>query len=672
MNLTLAQRLYAGFGIVILLMIIISMTMWTKSDQIHDISLEVEKDDVPGAILYLQVLDEMGDMHTNVLEYLNGETQAADSFLANYQEFTQTLAKLTLLESATQADRDKMAKIKNIGDTIAQRAKNEVFSRYDPDVEAWAFSLIKDLEQGVGVELESLLDSLKQQEFDEALNSTELEESLRDDLPGVRLYLELIDESGDMLASITSYTAGDLTKKAAFEKDTASFNQYLSQLKPLEQRPQEIANLQQIKALQQQIIDAAEQIFIRFDPLGRQEALASENNMQHTLFAELEKILDDSAAEEQHDAEMALEEILALLSSMIYSLIAVTIIGVVLAIVISYLLAKGINRRLLEVLNVARSISQGDLTAKPISETPADEIGALAKAMNSMTASLNQLLQEISQVASTVATSSAEIRSATEHSTASCHEQVNRTTAIATAAEQMSATVAEVAQQSAQASTNATESGDLASEGGSIVTQTVAGINQLSDMVSRAAETVDQLGKRSNEIGDVIQVIDGIAEQTNLLALNAAIEAARAGEQGRGFAVVADEVRTLASRTSEATQEVAKSIGAIQADTKLAISSIGEGTEQARTSVELAEQAGRSLETIVSSASGLAAMITSIATATEQQSVTTNEIAQDVTSIRESSNEVLDISNQTASKVEDMSAQAEQLESLVSQFKLRG
>ncbi|WP_076412212.1 methyl-accepting chemotaxis protein [Shewanella sp. UCD-KL12] len=671
MNLTIAQRLYAGFGIVILLMILISITTWTNSNQIRAISTEVEMDDVPGAILYLQVLDEVGDMQSSVLEYLTGETDEVANFEENYAEFNTFYNKLRPLESAKQSDIDKMDTIKSLVDEYAMRTRRDIFQRYNPDTEAWAFEVIKTLESTVGVELENLLDTLKQEEYEDALQSTDLEESLQDDLPGVRLYLELIDEAGDMLASVTSFAAGDTSKKNAFDKDAESFVNYLNQLRPLEQKPAELKNLEKIEQLYNKLKSDSYQIFERFDPTGRASALKAIDDMEHSLFEKVEEILDSSASEEQTDATNALEETLHLLDSMIFTLIVATVIGVLLAAIISYLLATSIKKRLGEVLTLANQISQGDLTSQPITDTRPDEIGNLASTMNIMTDSLNELLREINSVAATVANSSSDIQSATLESAASCNEQVHRTTAIATAAEEMSATVSEVAQQSAQASTNATESGELAQEGGDIVKQTVDGINRLSEMVTDAAATVDQLGTRSNEIGDVIQVIDGIAEQTNLLALNAAIEAARAGEQGRGFAVVADEVRTLASRTSEATQEVAKSIGAIQADTKVAIASITEGTEQAHRSVELAKKAGESLDTIVDGASGLAAMITSIATATEQQSVTTNEIAKDVTSIRESSNEVLEISNQTSEKVQGMSSQAVQLEQLVSRFKLR-
>ena len=599
MKITISQRIYAGFSIVILLMLAVSLTIWLKSNAIQKIVTEVQSDDIPGVILYLQVLDEVGDMQSNVLEYLTGETDEVDGLKENYEEFKGFFAQLKPLESATQKDRDKMAKIKKLVDSYAKRAEEEIFNRYNPDTEKWAFALIKELEINTATELETLLDRLKQEEFNDALKSTDLAESLRDDLPGVRLYLELIDEAGDMLASITSFTAGDLSKKNAFEKDKQSFATYFKQLQPLEQKPQEIINLAKIDELYQKIIATAEEIFEKFDPTGRVAALKAVDDMEHNLFYVVETILDSSAEEEKTDALTAIDKTLSSLSNQLSTLIILSIIAVIAAGLISFYLTNNINRRLQKVLHFANNISNGDLTAPPLTDDSGDEIGDLAMAMNTMANSLNELINDINNVSNSLASASNDILTATLDMTNNCNEQADKASVISVATEEMTATVNEVAQQSSTAATSASESGVQATTGGQVVTQTVQGINLLSEAVNETASMINQLGERSTEIGNVIQVINGIAEQTNLLALNAAIEAARAGEQGRGFAVVADEVRTLAARTTQATQEVAKSIGAIQTDTSAVISSINQGIEQASKSVELANKAGESLETIM-------------------------------------------------------------------------
>jgi methyl-accepting chemotaxis protein len=194
----------------------------------------------------------------------------------------------------------------------------------------------------------------------------------------------------------------------------------------------------------------------------------------------------------------------------------------------------------------------------------------------------------------------------------------------------------------------AAENGQTAEEGGRVVEQTVGKIRQIAEVVGQSAKTVERLGVSSQQIGEIVSVIDDIAEQTNLLALNAAIEAARAGDQGRGFAVVADEVRKLAERTTSATKEISGMVKAIQTETAEAVRSMQHGNEEMRAGIVLADQAGEALEQIVGQTQNTVDLISQIASASEEQSVTSEEIARSVEAIStvsaESARGVTDIS----------------------------
>ena len=271
-----------------------------------------------------------------------------------------------------------------------------------------------------------------------------------------------------------------------------------------------------------------------------------------------------------------------------------------------WLVGRSAVRRVPSLMKFAESMAAGDLTTR-LNFNTSDEFGRLGDALDRGIASMSQVVGDVS-------------RSSTEVAGAA--------TEIAAAAEEMSASVGEVARQASAAADSAGKSGEMAVSGGEVVSKTVVEMKSISEAVNTTAETISQLGKRGDEIGKVIGVINDIADQTNLLALNAAIEAARAGEHGRGFAVVADEVRKLAERTTRATEEVSTSIKAIQEETKTAVERMNQGTEQVKEGVQLAEQAGQNLSQIVEGANQVASLITSISAASEEAGAATTQSAQ--------------------------------------------
>ncbi len=350
---------------------------------------------------------------------------------------------------------------------------------------------------------------------------------------------------------------------------------------------------------------------------------------------------------------------------------AIAACAALISISLGIFLAGRMIQRIGAVADRLRDISEGegDLT-QSVQIEGRDEIAALAQAFNTFVKQIHDTIVEVASVTSNVAAASTQIAASSDEMAQGMNTQNNQVMQISSAIEQMSASIVEVARKSNDAAANASDSGKVAQEGGQVVSETITDMQAISDAVNAGAASVSELGKRSQQIGQIIEVINDIADQTNLLALNAAIEAARAGEHGRGFAVVADEVRKLADRTTKATDEIADSIKAIQGETQQAVDRMQSGTQQVETGVQRAQRAGASLQQIVSSAQEVASLIQSIAAAAEQQSSASEQVARNVEAVSEVTQSATQGANQAASTAGQLSTQAEQLQRLVGKFKV--
>jgi methyl-accepting chemotaxis protein len=331
------------------------------------------------------------------------------------------------------------------------------------------------------------------------------------------------------------------------------------------------------------------------------------------------------------------------------------------------MLSKPLNNLIAIVQEIASG--EGDLT-KRLNIQRGDEIGRLAHWFDTFIGSLHKIISDVASSTRQVAAAATEIAASSEQMSAGITRQQQQASQVSAAVEEMSATVTEVAKKSGEAANAASGSQKDANSGGEVVRQTVTEIKAIAQDVSSSAEAVAGLGKKGEQIGAIIEVINDIADQTNLLALNAAIEAARAGEHGRGFAVVADEVRKLAERTQQATEEVSKSIREIQDETKSAVVRIEAGSKRVNHGVELAGNAGQSLERIVASSQTLGSMVESIAAAAEEQSAASEQIARSIEQINAVTRESAEGASQAAKAAGDLSSQAERLQSLVSGIKV--
>ncbi len=352
----------------------------------------------------------------------------------------------------------------------------------------------------------------------------------------------------------------------------------------------------------------------------------------------------------------------------IVNVVALTIIMIISFIMLN--LYRAITVPMNDLIKIAQSYSKGDLSIV-MNETKNDEFGQLATHFNTATTKLSDMITAVKNFTDTILDDSSKLSTLSLQISQNSEEQSTRTTEAASSMDELSASFVDVAKNTSQAAESSKEATKLATQGGDIVAKTVSGMERISKTVNESAQIIEELGTRSDQIGEIIKVINDIAGQTNLLALNAAIEAARAGEQGRGFAVVADEVRKLAERTTSATNEIGEMIKGFQNDTQNAVTSMHTGTREVEAGVELSVQAGNSLKQIMKSSESVTDMVQQVATSAEEQSSAGDVIASNVEMISNLTQQTAESAKQSSQSTNEMNALVHQLEQLLDGFKLR-
>ncbi|MDP4530415.1 methyl-accepting chemotaxis protein [Alkalimonas delamerensis] len=352
---------------------------------------------------------------------------------------------------------------------------------------------------------------------------------------------------------------------------------------------------------------------------------------------------------------------------LVWTAMALTI---VIAIALIFLLRRLISEPMKTLKNRAQQIAGGDLTGAPLQVASTDEVGMAALAFNEMQQQLHDLMAGLIGNANKVAEHAAHVAVITSETDQDLQRQAAEIDQLATAMNEMAATIAEVAKHAQNTSTATHDSEQHAEQGQTIVRRVIDAISDIAAEVEQASGTITTVQQESTNIGGILDTIQAIAEQTNLLALNAAIEAARAGEQGRGFAVVADEVRTLAARTQQSTTEIKTLIDRLQQSSGAAVATMQTGVEKAKGGVALADQAGSALTDIMSSVSSITDMTLQIASATEQQSTVVQEMDQNLLKVNSLTVETKARSQQADATSTELERMAQDLLAYGKRFKI--
>ena len=361
----------------------------------------------------------------------------------------------------------------------------------------------------------------------------------------------------------------------------------------------------------------------------------------------------------------------AMLSKFRYSAVIATIVAVTIIIILLSLLIRMLLQPLHIMTRAMEDIAngEGDLTKRLDIHTH-DEFGTLGNAFNRFVERIHTSIREVSSATEQVNEVALRVVSASNSSMVNSDEQANRTNSVAAAINELGAAAQEIARNAAEASHQASDARSLAEQGQQVVERNIGAMNQLSEMLSASSTNIESLNNKTVNIGQILEVITSISQQTNLLALNAAIEAARAGEAGRGFAVVADEVRNLAHRTQESAQQVQKMIDELQVGARESVSTMSESQRHSLDSVEIANLVGERLNSVTQRIGEIDGMNQSVATATEEQTSVVEAINMDITEINTLNQEGVENLQSTLRACADLEQQAARLKHLVGSFRI--
>ncbi|MFZ0153767.1 MAG: methyl-accepting chemotaxis protein [Pseudomonas sp.] len=633
-NISINLKLGLGFGLVLLLTSLLALTGWNsmgglinRSNWMSDIT---------------QLNSDLTNLRITRLQYMltGGDDATAGNVQVKLNAFSEQQQKL--LKSFKSPENVKL--LQDLGQTISeyQVSINKMRAGYKTSLAArdsmnLAASRAIELIDAINADILALPegDASRLEQF---RTVTQAKEQLFQVRLAVRSYIADISSETEQLA---------LRQLDGALAEIASLNR---------QMPSEATRIKQFESAVLAYRDAVRQFR---DATAAIAVAREEMTVQGATIVKTSDALYTIQLE-RRDSESAQARTLQLTATLLALLV-----GVLAAVIIT----RQITRPLRETLSVVEKIAAGDLTHN-LRVTRRDELGVLQLGIQRMGSTLRELISGIRDGVTQIASAAEELSAVTEETSAGVNSQKVETDQVATAMHEMAATVQEVARNAEHASSAATDADSQARAGDQVVAEAISQIERLAEEVHRSTEAMGLLQQESQKIGSVMDVIKSVAEQTNLLALNAAIEAARAGEAGRGFAVVADEVRGLAQRTQKSTEEIEELVAGLQSGTQQVANVMLGSRNLTDSSVELTRKAGASLESITRTVSNIQSMNQQIAAAAEQQSAVAEQISRSIINVRDVSEQTAAASDETAASSVELARLGNQLQTMVSHFRV--
>lgn len=640
-NLSIRWKLIVGFGL------LLSLTAMVSGLSIYSLEyLITEGEKVESVSAIDDYLSEARFNEKNFLiradqKYIDEAKSAINKGLAsarNNYETSQSANRRSQLQEVITSIQDYE---RDFSETVEQIAERESVQRQMEQSARQAVSELHELEQQLRSTANRQIELSGNQSLVQSSQAATLASSLAIEILEARN-----DEKNYILTQNDDYVSSVISRVDSVETELKSLANSITG-----------SALEQITNVTAMLGEYRDQL----ERLVRNTERMTLNEEQMTLNA---RRTTDAALEVYSNQQQAMIE---REQKVVTQLILATVVAFILGIAAMLLITRVIVKPLDTVVEAANRVAEGDLT-KDLETTRKDEIGVVMQAMQAMTVNLRRIVQELADGIAQIASASEELSAVTEQTSAGAAQQRDETDQAATAMQEMTATVQDVARNAESAADSAGMADRHAREGFEVVRDTVRQIESLSDEVEESAQDISKLRTESANIGTVLDVIKSIAEQTNLLALNAAIEAARAGEQGRGFAVVADEVRGLAQRTQDSTIEIETLVKSLQEGAENAVTSMNRNSESAEATVKAARVAGEALKTITDAVSNIQEMNQQIATAVEEQTSVAEGISEGMVTIREVTDQSATATNQISASSNELAKLGGDLQRLVDQF----